>query len=327
MPIRRSRVAGVACFAVALATLRLEAQVTRISASRVAEIVGVLADDSMRGRATPSRELEQAAIWVAEAFRRADLRPAGDLGGFLQRYPLGGDTTAPNVVAVLPGRDAGLAGEHVMVVAHVDHVGVGRPVDGDAIYNGADDNASGTAGLLALAEALATMSPRPRRSVLFLVTSGEERGLLGARWFAEHPAVSLDSVVALINLDMIGRNRPDSVFLNGWGKSEVAGEVVRQSRHHPELGLAVGPDIEDRPLTPADSDHWPFQRRSIPYAFFYTGVHPDYHRPGDAPVRLDADKASRVARLAGYTVVALADAEARPRWDKAARRLNVSDDR
>jgi len=155
--------------------------------------------------------------------------------------------------------------------------------------------------------------------------SGEERGLLGSRWYAGHPTVSLDSVVALVNLDMIGRNRPDSVFLNGWGKSEVADAVVRQAHAHPELGLSVGPDVEDRPLTPADSDHWPFQRRGIPYAFFYTGAHADYHRPGDEPARVDADKASRIARLAWYVIGELGDADGRPRWDPAARRLNVPD--
>lgn len=311
--------------ALVLGVPRLEAQFEDIRAPRVAEIVGVLADDSMRGRATPGRELEQAAAWVAAAFQRAGLQAAGDGAGFVQRYPVRADSTAPNVVAVVPGRDARLAREYVMVVAHLDHVGVGRPAGDDSIYNGADDNASGVAAAVVLAEALAVRSPRPRRSVLFVVTSGEERGLLGSRWYAEHSTVALDSVVALINLDMVGRNRPDSVYLNGWGKSEVAEEVVRQARLHPEIGLAVGPDVEDRPLTPADSDHWPFQRRGIPYAFFYSGAHADYHRPGDAPARLDADKAARVARLAGHTIVAIADAEQRPRWDRDARRLNVAD--
>jgi Zn-dependent M28 family amino/carboxypeptidase len=323
----RSHLVALLGVALPLAPARLGAQEGRITPTRVAEIVGVLAHDSMRGRATPSAELELTATWVAAQLERAGAQPAGEDGGFLQRFPVRGDTTAPNVVGVVPGREPRLAGEYVLVVAHMDHVGVGGAENGDVIYNGADDNASGTAGLIVLAEALATMQPRLRRSVLFLVTSGEERGLLGARWFASHPTVALDSAVALINLDMIGRNTPDSVYLNGWGKSTVADEVVRQARRHPELGLTVGPDLEDRPLTPADSDHWPFQRRGIPYAFFYTGPHADYHRPGDAPECLDADKAARVARLAAYTVIALADADRRPRWEKAARRLNVPDGR
>ncbi len=326
MRTRLLRAVPAVLFAAGLGPPRLEAQATSITAARVAAIVGVLADDSMRGRATPSPELDAAAAWIAGAFARAGLRPAGDSGGFIQRFPVHADTTAPNVVGILPGRDPLRAREYVLVVAHVDHVGTGRPQGGDGIWNGADDNASGTAGLLAIAEAFALAPTRPRRSLLFLVVSGEERGLLGSRWYAAHPTVPLDSIVALINLDMIGRNRPDSVYLNGWGKSEVADEVVRQARAHPELGLAVGPDEEDRPETPADSDHWPFQRRGIPYAFLYTGTHPDYHGPGDEPARLDADKAARVARLAYLTVAAIADAKPRPRWDTAARRLNVATD-
>jgi peptidase M28-like protein len=314
--------AAAAALAVAAAAAPGYAQAKRISAARVAEIVGVLADDSMRGRATPSRELEEAATYAALALQRAALRPAGDGGGYQQRFPVRG-TSAPNVVAVLPGADRQLADEYVLVIAHLDHIGVGRPVRGDSIYNGADDNASGTAGAIALAEAFASAEQRPRRSLLFILTSGEERGLLGSRWYVQHPTVPLSRIVALVNMDMIGRNRPDSVWLNGWGKSTAAETVVREATAHPELGLGVGPDDEDRPLTPADSDHWPFQRRGVPYAFLYTGTHPDYHLPGDEPAKLDADKAARVARLAYYAVEAMANARERPQWDAAARRLNV----
>jgi Zn-dependent M28 family amino/carboxypeptidase len=222
---------------------------------------------------------------------------------------------------VLRGRD--LAGQYVVVVAHMDHTGVGRPVNGDSIRNGADDNASGTGGLLALVDALSGTRPAPRRSVLFLVVSGEERGLLGSRWYAEHPTVAIDSMAALVNLDMIGRNRPDSVYLNGWGKSAVSDLVRRLAAEHGELGLGVGPDEEDRPVTPADSDHWPFQRHGVPYIFFYTGPHPDYHRVGDEPSRADGDKAARIARLAYYTLLELANGQARPTWDEESRRLNV----
>jgi Zn-dependent M28 family amino/carboxypeptidase len=210
----------------------------------------------------------------------------------------------------------------------MDHLGVARRRIGpDSIYNGADDNASGTAGLLALARAFSKLTPRPRRSVLFLVSSGEEEGLLGSRYFVEHPTVPLDSVVALVNLDMISRNRPDSVFLNGWDKSTLSDLVRRLAAQHVELGLAVGPDVEDRPQTPADSDHWPFQHRGVPYAFFYTGEHSDYHGVGDEPARTDADKAARVTRLAFYTVLEVANAPDRPHWTEEARRLNAPDAR
>jgi hypothetical protein len=323
------RAAGWVLAAVTLLALDLAAQGPDvITPALMARHVAVLAADSMRGRSTPSPELEEAAAYVASLFRRVGLAPAGDSGSFVRRYPIGRDSTAPrptapDVVGVLPGRDRALRGEYVAVVAHLDHLGVGRPVGGDSIYNGADDDASGTAGVLALAEAFAGQRERPRRSLLFLVVSGEERGLWGSRAFVARPSVPLDSIVGLVNLDMIGRNRPDSVYLNGWGKSTLASLVRRLAVAHPELGLGVGPDEEDRPRTPADSDHFPFQRQGVPYVFFYTGTHADYHRPSDEPARLDADKAARVARLAFHTMREIAERPGRPKWDGAARRLNV----
>jgi len=307
--------------------VQARAQVSRITPALMAHHIGVLADDSMRGRATPSPELEETARYVEGVFRTAGLVPAGD-SGYVQRYDLaavgsraGG--TAPNVAGVLPGRDPALRGEYVVVVAHMDHIGVSTPVQGDSIRNGADDNASGTAGVLALAQALAGGSGL-KRSILFLVVSGEERGLLGSRYYVQQPTVPLDSLVGLVNLDMISRNRPDSVYLNGWGKSSISDLVRQLAAQHRELGLDVGPDEEDRPTTPADSDHWPFQRRGVPYIFFYTGEHPDYHRVGDEPSRVDADKAARVTRLAYYTLVSLADDATPPAWNAESRRLNVA---
>ncbi len=328
--------AAATVFAAALVFApRLAAQESRISPELLGRHVGALAHDSMRGRFTPSPEVERAADYVEAAFRAAGLQPAGEGGTFRQRFPVrapdGSNPTGPNVIAVLPGRDPALRGTYVAVVAHMDHVGAagpGRrgctPAGADSICNGADDNASGTAGLLALAEAFARLAPGPRRSVLFLAVSGEERGLLGSRHYADHPTVPLDSIVGLVNLDMIGRNRPDSVYLNGWGKSSISDLVRRLAARHRELGLDVGPDLEDRPETPADSDHYPFQRRGIPYIFFYTGAHPDYHRVGDHPERADADKAARITRLAFLTLLELANADARPTWEPESRRLNVA---
>ncbi|MBI1723117.1 MAG: M20/M25/M40 family metallo-hydrolase [Gemmatimonadetes bacterium] len=319
-----------AAFAFGLAArARAVAQQPAITPEMLARHIHVLAHDSMRGRATPSPELEKAAAYVEEVFRGAGLGPAGDGGAYQQRFPLrpsaaSGDPSAPNVVGLLGGRDPVLRGEYVVVVAHMDHLGIGRSERGDSIRNGADDNASGTAGVLALAAAFGRQVTRPRRSILFLVVSGEERGMLGSRYFVAHPTVPFERIVGLVNLDMISRNRPDSVFLNGWGKSTISGLVRRLAAEHPELGLGVGPDVQDRPQTPADSDHWPFQRRGVPYIFFYTGEHGDYHGPTDHAERTDPDKASRVTRLAFYTVWEMAESTERPQWGAEARRLNVS---
>jgi Zn-dependent M28 family amino/carboxypeptidase len=317
------RLFAVAACAVVAAPLN--AQAARITPELMARHIGALAHDSMRGRGTPGPGIEQAAVYAEQVFRAASLQPAGDSGRFVQRFPIGNaGATAPNVVAMLPGADSALAREYVIVVAHLDHVGVGRPLNGDSIYNGADDNASGSAALLAMADAFGA-GPRPRRSILFLSVSGEERGLVGSRWYAAHPTIPLGRAVGLVNLDMISRNRPDSIYLNGWGKSTISNLVVRMAAEHPELGLSAGPDIEDRPVTPADSDHWPFQHRGIPYIFFYSGEHPDYHRAGDEATRADADKASRVARLAYFTVMAIANDRTPPAWDPESHRLNVPD--
>jgi Zn-dependent M28 family amino/carboxypeptidase len=308
----------------------LEAQAGRITPALMMQHIGALADDSMRGRGTPSPELDKAAQYVEAVFRHAGLVAAGDSGGFIQRFPVRGGT-APNVIGVMRGHDRRLAGEYVVVVAHLDHLGTASSSNGcrasgaDSICNGADDNASGSAGLLALVSALSGSPPRPRRSILFLSVTGEERGLLGSRWYVGHPTVPLDSIVGLVNLDMIGRNSPDSIFLNGWGKSTLSSLVQKLAAQHHELGLSVGPDIEDRPTTPGDSDHFPFQRRGVPYIFFYSGEHHDYHRVTDEPSRIDADKASRVARLAFFTVQSVANDSASPAWDPESRRLNVAD--
>jgi hypothetical protein len=323
--VRLSPVLALAVVASSSSAGASRAQEPSIAAETLGRHIAALAHDSMRGRPTPGPEIERAALYVEDVFRRAGLEPAGD-GAFQQRFPIGGNAdypTGPNIAALLRGRDPALREEYVAVVAHMDHTGVGRPVDGDSIRNGADDNASGTAAVLALAEAFARLELRPRRSVLFLVVSGEERGLVGSRYFVSHPTVPIDRIVGLVNLDMISRNRPDSVYLNGWGKSTMSDLVRELAARHPELGLAVGPDQEDQPRTPADSDHYPFQRRGVPYVFFYTGSHPDYHRVSDHADRTDPDKAARVARLAFYTLWEVADSTDRPRWDAASRRLNV----
>src|SRR5690606_5318949 len=119
--------------------------------------------------------------------------------------------------AIVPGADPRLRGQYVTLGAHYDHVGAGEPVNGDSIYNGADDNASGSSTLLEVAEALATLPEerRPGRSTLFVWNTAEEAGLLGSEHFTDHPTVPRDSIVAHINMDMVGRNHPDSLFVVG----------------------------------------------------------------------------------------------------------------
>lgn len=274
---------------------------------------------------------------VAEVFLAAEVleRAAGRalsgsaLQNLLAGTPLALELTAPaevldraegaNVIAVYPGRDPVLAKTYVVLSAHIDHLGVGEPVNGDSIYNGADDDASGVAALLELAQAFAALEAPTRRSVMFLAVSGEERGLLGSRWFLDHAPVPVDSMVANLNLDMIGRNSPDSIAAIGIELSSL-GRVVREvAAGAPELGLVVTGDLWPEERFFFRSDHFQFAVRGVPALFLFAGTHSDYHRPSDHVERIDAGKAARVARLAFYTAVRIANGEDRPVWTEEGR--------
>jgi Zn-dependent M28 family amino/carboxypeptidase len=224
--------------------------------------------------------------------------------------------TAPNVVAVLRGSDPTLRDEYVVLSAHFDHVGVGRPdATGDSIYNGADDDASGTAALMEIAEALASMPVRPRRSVVFLHVSGEEKGLLGSQWYSDHPTLPLQQTVANLNLDMISRNTPDTIVVIGKEYSTLGATTNEVGARHPELNLVAGDDVWPEERFFFRSDHFHFARKEVPSIFFFNGVHDDYHRPSDHVEKVDTDKAARVARLVLYITNDVANADGRPQWD------------
>ena len=225
------------------------------------------------------------------------------------------DATAPNVVAVLRGRDPELADTYVVFSAHMDHVGIGTAnAAGDSIYNGADDDASGTAALVEMAQAFSTLEEAPRRSLVFLNVSGEEKGLLGSRWFTEHPTIPAERIVANVNMDMIARNAPDSIVVIGQAYSSLGPLVQGVAAEHPDLGLTVSDDLWPEERFFFRSDHFNFARLEIPALFFFAGVHEDYHQPSDELAKLDLDKAARVARLAFWTAYAIADSPTAPTW-------------
>ncbi|MFL5385136.1 MAG: M20/M25/M40 family metallo-hydrolase [Longimicrobiaceae bacterium] len=222
---------------------------------------------------------------------------------------------APNVVAILPGSDPVLRNEYVVFSAHMDHVGVGQAVNGDSIYNGADDDGSGTTGILEVARAFASMQARPKRSIVFLHVSGEEKGLIGSEWFSEHPTIPLDRIVANVNIDMIGRNNPDSVVVIGKTYSSLGATANAVQRAHPELHLTLSDDIWPQERFFFRSDHFNFARKEVPAIFFFSGVHADYHRPSDEVAKIDFDKLTRIARMAFFVAWDVANAPARPTWD------------
>ncbi len=224
----------------------------------------------------------------------------------------------PNIVAMLPGSDPVLRDEYVLLSAHMDHVGVGAPMNGDSIYNGADDNASGTATLLEVARMLAASPERPLRSVIFLWVSGEEKGLLGSRWYSDNPTVPIEQIIANINVDMVGGdNHRDTVVVIGKDYSTLGEVVNRANARLPELRLIASDDIWPEQQFFFRSDQFNFMRREIPALFFFTGVHRCYHRPCDDIEFVDPEKAARVATLVLHTTREIANADRRPEWDPA----------
>ncbi len=233
------------------------------------------------------------------------------------------ELSAPNVVAMLEGSDALLKHEYVVFSGHMDHVGVRRPVNGDSIYNGADDDASGTVAVIETAEAFAQLTPRPRRSLIFLLVSGEEKGLWGSEYFSEEPPVSIDRIVANLNADMVGRNWSDTIVVIGKEHSNLGSTLNRIAERHPELDMTAIDDLWPNERFYFRSDHYNFARKGVPILFFFNGTHEDYHRPSDEVEKIDGEKASRVAKLVFYLGLEIANADQRPLWNPTSYRQIV----
>nr|MBA3242563.1 M28 family peptidase [Acidobacteriota bacterium] len=237
-----------------------------------------------------------------------------------------------NVVAVLEGRDSKLKKEYVALGAHYDHVGVGRAVNGDSIYNGADDDGSGTTALLAMAEAFAK-GPRPKRSILFIWHMGEEKGLWGSEYFTNYPTVPLKAIVAQLNIDMIGRSKkaddanpknkmltgPDEIYVIGSKMMSTELANLSESVNSSYLNLRFNYHY-DEPNDPERlfyrSDHFNYARKGIPIVFYFDGVHEDYHQPSDSPDKIDYEKMMKVTRTVFILASEIANALARPVLDK-----------
>ncbi|HSJ63398.1 MAG TPA: M28 family peptidase [Gemmatimonadaceae bacterium] len=269
-------------------------------------------------------------VLIGVAAERSELVPAGypqnDRPG-----PLAGtleaalaveqrEIEAYNVVGIVRGSDPVLRDTYVAVGAHLDHIGIQIPVDGDSIGNGADDDGSGSMGVLHVAETWARMPVKPKRSGLFVWHTGEEKGLLGSQWFADHPPVPIDSVVAQLNADMIGRNHPDSIYIVGpeaapQQQSVVLGAIVDSVNAALPAPFAFNREW-DSPTHPERiyfrSDHYHYAAKGVPIIFFTTGLHDDYHKVSDEPDKIDYDKLARVSTLILRASEAIANRESRP---------------
>ena len=239
-----------------------------------------------------------------------------------------------NIVAVWEGGDPVLKNEYVAIGAHYDHVGVNPNAPGpDKIWNGADDDGSGTVAVLSIAEALAKAKTRPKRSVLFVWHAGEEKGLWGSAYFNKFPTVDIKKVTAQLNIDMIGRSKktgdtnPRNKELSGENGIYVIGSEMMSStlgaitKGTNDSYLKLGYDYKyDDPQDPNRfffrSDHFHYAQSGIPIVFWFDGEHEDYHGAGDSPDKIDYQKMEKVARTIFLTLWELTDLKQRPAIDK-----------
>ena len=318
----------------------LPAAAQGVSEADLRESLSVLAADSLRGRATGTPGELSAARYIASRLAAYGVQPAypassGPDSAYFQRLPAAlqeggsgqlallpswaafdslpeGRRVRPiNVVGVIPGSDPALRDEAIVIAAHYDHVGVGRPANGDSIYNGADDDASGVVTVLEMARALASGAP-PKRTVVVLLTTGEEVGLLGTRWYIEHPRIPLARTVAQLEVEMSGRpdplvGGPGRAWLTGYERSTMGDALAR-------AGIPLVADPRPAQRFFERSDNIAFACRGIPaHTLSSFGLHEDYHTPDDEVERIDFPHMSRVVASAIAAARLVADGPA-PTW-------------
>lgn len=287
-----------------------------------------LARALVSGAGASLEELAQAAEEATGGLGVVELSDARvDLTTSVERNVVRGR----NILSMIEGSDPRLQDEVVVIGAHHDHNGS----VGDTVFNGADDDASGTVGVLAVAEAFAAAAERgdrPRRSVIFALWDAEERGLLGAWYYTLRPLFPLERTVATLNLDMIGRNEEvpavggrrfrglepqtadsnaNAVNILGYSWTPDLAAVVASANESTGLTLRFRYDnVSSNHLR--RSDHWPFLQNDVPAVWFHTGLHPDYHTPDDDPDRIEYEKLTRIVRLVHATAWRVADGDEPP---------------
>jgi len=285
-----------------------------------------LADDALDGRGSATRDEHIAALFAASQFQALGLEPGGDNGTFLQKtklpdplpervqkylskYPNGPRTETWNAIGILRG--ASKPNEVILLSAHLDHLGIGPAVNGDSIYNGADDDASGTTAVLTLAHILAT-GKQPKRTIVFALFGSEEIGGYGDRAFLDHPPMPLTNIVANLEFEMIGRPDPavpeGTLWLTGYERTDLGPTLAKHGAH------LVG--------DPHPAQH--FFRRSDNYALARKGIiaqtvssfglHKDYHQPGDELSKIDFPHMDRAIQSMIVPIRWLADTGWKPRW-------------
>ena len=322
-----------------------------ISAADVRSLLSALADDSMQGRMTATPGAARAARFIAGEMSRIGLEPGGD-SAYFQRVPLalrriarrprmtGGETTyvsipvllgsfpeedtvtparrrtGVNVIGIIRGRAPSARDSAIVIGAHFDHLGIRAAVNGDSIYNGADDDASGVVAVLEIARAIGT-GMRPRRTIVFVAFTGEEEGGLGSNWYLAHPVIPLDRTLTELEIEMIGRpdslaGGPGKAWLTGYERPTM-GDVLRAA------GIPIVPDPRPEQHFFQRSDNYTFALRGIPaHTLSSFNLHPQYHTPQDEISLVNFDHMAQVIEAATRAVRALDDGPA-PAWKPGGR--------
>ncbi|QHS50388.1 M28 family peptidase [Edaphobacter sp. 12200R-103] len=287
-----------------------------------------LASDALRGRGSATRDEHIAALFAASQFQALGLEPGGDHGSYIQKAPVPAAlppqlqkylsrfentqrTETWNAIGILRG--SSIPGETILLTAHLDHLGVAAEGKGDVIYNGADDDASGTTAVLTLAHMLAT-GKRPKRTIVFALFGSEEIGGFGNHAFLDHPPVPLSQIVANLEFEMIGRPDPavppGTLWLTGYTRSDLGPELARHGAH-----LVNDPHPDQ--LFFQRSDNYALARQGIiAHTVSSFGLHHDYHKTSDEIRTIDFNHmTSAIASMAG-PIRWLADSEFKPQWNQ-----------
>lgn len=288
----------------------------------------IIAADEMQGRDTGSEGQKKAGRYLVDQYQRMGVSYPKILGSYYQTVPKealkgrrGDLPESENILAFIEGTEK--PDELIVISAHYDHVGVQNGL----IYNGADDDGSGTVALLEIAqafEAAKKMGNAPKRSVLFLHVTGEEHGLLGSKYYAENPVFPLANTVANLNIDMIGRCDPDNcgkdyVYVIGSDMLSSDLKKINEDANNANTKLLLNYKYDD-PNDPQRlyyrSDHYNFAKHGIPVVFYFDGIHEDYHKPTDDPEKIDYKALQKRVQLVFATAWELANRKGRIVVDK-----------
>ncbi len=298
-----------------------------INAADLKEHLYVLASDILEGRKTGEKGQKMASNYITAYYKNLGLKAPKGYDDYIQSIPKDyfnrkSNNTSENIVAYIKGSEK--PDEFVVISAHFDHLGM----KGKDVYNGADDNGSGTSAVLEIAKAFQKAKKNghgPKRSVLFINLTGEEEGLFGSKYYTSHPIFPLKNTVVDLNIDMVGRvdkkhtDKPDYIYLIGSDKLSTdlhrLSEEVNKKYTQLKLDYKYNDDKDPNRFY-YRSDHYNFAKNNIPIIFYFNGVHADYHKTSDTPDKINYDILAKRAQLVFYTAWEIANREERLVLDK-----------